>query len=152
MTTIWGRLRSQEIADIGEANMSAGETLVDFRHLVYARNIPADKYVLILSDHGMGWPGGWGATRRPVVVPTPSIPLSSACWVTNSISTNWMTHCRRFATAPVSSKFELIGLDACLMSHLEVYAALAPHANYAVASQETEPALGWAYAGFLEIC
>ena len=36
------------------------------------------------------------------------------------------------------------------MAHLEVFSALAPHARYAVASQETEPALGWAYTGFLE--
>ena len=43
----------------------------------------------------------------------------------------------------------MIGLDACLMGHIEVYSALEPHARYAVASQETEPALGWAYTGFL---
>ena len=47
-------------------------------------------------------------------------------------------------------QFELIGMDACLMGHLEVFSALAPHARYAVASQETEPALGWAYTGFLD--
>jgi hypothetical protein len=35
------------------------------------------------------------------------------------------------------------------MGHLEVFSALAPHARYAVASQETEPSLGWAYASFL---
>ncbi len=47
-------------------------------------------------------------------------------------------------------QFEMIGLDACLMGQLEVFDALAPHARYAVASEETEPALGWAYTGFLE--
>ena len=36
------------------------------------------------------------------------------------------------------------------MAHLEVFSALAPHARYAVASQETEPALGWAYTSFLD--
>ena len=45
--------------------------------------------------------------------------------------------------------FELIGMDACLMGHIEVFAALAPHARYAVASQETEPAVGWAYTSFM---
>ena len=35
------------------------------------------------------------------------------------------------------------------MGQLEVLSALAPHARYAVLSQETEPALGWAYTGFL---
>ena len=41
-------------------------------------------------------------------------------------------------------------MDACLMGQLEVFSALAPHARYAVASQETEPALGWAYTSFLD--
>ena len=36
------------------------------------------------------------------------------------------------------------------MSQMEVYSALQPYANYAVASEETEPGLGWAYAGFLD--
>ncbi len=35
------------------------------------------------------------------------------------------------------------------MGHVEVMDALAPHAAYAVFSQETEPALGWAYTAFL---
>ena len=35
------------------------------------------------------------------------------------------------------------------MGHLEVLSALSEHARYAVLSQETEPALGWAYASFL---
>ena len=46
-------------------------------------------------------------------------------------------------------KFEILGMDACLMSQLEVMAALQPHANYAVASEEVEPSIGWAYAAFL---
>jgi hypothetical protein len=44
---------------------------------------------------------------------------------------------------------EIIGMDACLMGHLEVMSALAPHAYYTIVSQETEPALGWAYTSFL---
>lgn len=36
------------------------------------------------------------------------------------------------------------------MSQLEVYAALQPYAHYAVASEETEPSLGWAYTAFLQ--
>jgi hypothetical protein len=47
------------------------------------------------------------------------------------------------------NKFEIIGMDACLMSQLEVMAALQPNANYAVGSEEVEPSIGWAYAGFL---
>lgn len=47
-------------------------------------------------------------------------------------------------------KLEMVGMDACLMGHLEVLSALAPHARYSVVSQEVEPALGWAYASFLQ--
>ena len=51
-------VRSQEVADLGEVNMADGETLVDF--VTWAvETYPADKHVLIMSDHGMGWPGGW---------------------------------------------------------------------------------------------
>ena len=57
-------LNSPMIDDLGELNMAKGDTLVDF--VTWAvETYPADKYVLILSDHGMGWPGGWSdsATR-----------------------------------------------------------------------------------------
>jgi hypothetical protein len=46
-------------------------------------------------------------------------------------------------------QLELVGFDACLMGQVEVLTAITPHARYAVASEETEPALGWAYASFL---
>ncbi len=49
---------SQTVEDLGEVNMADGQTLVDFA--TWAINsYPADHYALILSDHGMGWPGGW---------------------------------------------------------------------------------------------
>lgn len=140
------RVRSRVVQDLGEANMADGATLVDFVTWAVA-NYPADKYVLILSDHGMGWPGGWSD-------PTASarsdrrIPLTSA--LGDVLYLNELDD----ALAEIRSqtgieKFELVGMDACLMGHLEVFSMLAPYANYAVASQETEPALGWAYTGFL---
>ena len=49
---------SEELADLGEVNMADGDTLVDFATWAI-ETFPADKVVLILSDHGMGWPGGW---------------------------------------------------------------------------------------------
>ena len=44
-------------------------------HLGRARPIPADKLVLILSDHGMGWPGGW-SDPAPAAAKDNSTPLS----------------------------------------------------------------------------
>jgi clostripain len=140
------RLGSQALGTLGEVSMAEGETLVDFVTWT-VENFPADKYVLILSDHGMGWPGGWSDSEPRSGVDR-SIPIASA--LGSALYLNELDD----ALAEIRQrtgidKFELIGMDACLMSHAEVFSALEPHARYAVASQETEPALGWAYTSFL---
>ena len=141
------RSSSQEIMDLGEVNMASGDALVDF--VTWAVDaVPADKYVLIMSDHGMGWPGGW-TDPNPGGKGPDNVALASALGdVLFLMELDESLGEIREQTG--IEKLELIGMDACLMSHVEVYDALAPHARYAVASQETEPALGWAYAGFLE--
>lgn len=139
------RLGSQQIADLGELSMSDGRTLVDF--VTWAVGAyPADKYVLILSDHGMGWPGGW--TDGNPAGRASGFPLAAAMGDILYLMEldDALGQIRAQTGIP---QFELIGMDACLMGHVEVFAALAPHARYAVASQEVEPALGWAYTGFL---
>mgnify|MGYP001108599363 FL=1 len=52
------RVGSEEIDDLGEVNMADAQTLVEFVTWAIG-NFPAEKYALIISDHGMGWPGGW---------------------------------------------------------------------------------------------
>lgn len=139
---------SQLLQDLGEVNMSDGNTLVDF--VTWAINTyPSDHYVLILSDHGMGWPGGWtdpapggrdpGSAPLIRQLPDDAIYLNELDRALADIQANTGVQ-----------KLDIIGLDACLMSQMEVYAALQPYANYAVASEETEPGLGWAYAAFLD--
>ena len=141
------RVGSQEMSDLGEVNMGDGETLVDF--VIWAiETFPADRHVLILSDHGMGWPGGWSDTDPPVQQETSS-PIASR--VGNQLYLNELDAALgEIRSRTGLERFELIGMDACLMGHLEVFESLQPHARYAVASQETEPALGWAYTGFLD--
>ena len=140
------RVRSQEIMDLGEVNMASGDSLVDFVTWA-ADTFPADKYVLIMSDHGMGWPGGW-SDPAPGGRGPDNIALASALG-DELFLMELDDALGEIRANSAIDQFELIGLDACLMSHVEVYDALAPHAHYAVASQETEPALGWAYTGFL---
>jgi hypothetical protein len=141
------RTSSQEIMDLGEANMADGDTLVDF--VTWAvETFPADKHVLILSDHGMGWPGGW-SDNTPGGRGPDDIPLASVTG--DELFLMELDEALEDIRAQTGlEKFELIGLDACLMGHVEVFDALAPHARYAVASQESEPSLGWAYTGFLK--
>ncbi len=137
---------SQELMDMGEVNMASGDSLVDF--VTWAtETFPADKHVLIMSDHGMGWPGGW-SDPAPGGKGPDNVALANA--IGDEIFLMELDQALGEIRAQTGiDKFELIGMDACLMSHVEVYDALAPHARYAVASQETEPALGWAYTGFL---
>ena len=42
-------------------------------------------------------------------------------------------------------KFDFIGFDACLMATAETALMLAEHADYLIASEETEPGVGWYY-------
>ena len=96
---------------------------------------PARKYALILSDHGAGWVGGWNDDA----------PKEGSSFTINEIDQALATILQRTKVA----NFELLGFDACLMSEVEALVGVAPYARYAVASQEVEPALGWAYAAFL---
>lgn len=140
-------ISSELVEDLGEVNMADSQTLVDF--VVWAvENYPADKYVLIMSDHGIGWPGGWSD-------PAPSVPTDNSLPITAALGNDLYLMEIDRALSDIRAQtgidqFELIGMDACLMGGVEIFSALAPHARYAVASQEVEPALGWAYAGFLE--
>lgn len=140
-------VRSKVVQDLGAVAMSDPRTLVDF--VTWAmKNYPADRYALIMSDHGMGWPGGWSDATNASGHDR-SIPLVQA--VGNSMylmELDGALEAIRNTTG--LDKLDLIGLDACLMAHLEVLSALAPHARYAAVSQETEPALGWAYTRVLQ--
>lgn len=142
------RVGSQMVEQLGEVNMSNPQTLVDFATWAM-QNYPADKYVLILSDHGLGWPGGFSDPATGGQAQSISnTPLGSA------LGNHMYLDKIDAALAAIRQstgvdKFEIVGMDACLMGHLEVLAALEPHARYTVVSQETEPALGWAYASIL---
>lgn len=131
---------------IGEVDMSNPQVLFDF--VTWAmQNYPADKYVLIMSDHGMGWPGGW-TDPEPSTGPRVNVPIARA--IGDAMYLQEIDAALQAVRDQTGlDAFELIGMDACLMGHMEVFAALAPHARFAVTSQEVEPAVGWAYTAFL---
>lgn len=143
-------LGSELLMDLGEKNMGDAYTLADF--LTWAiKTYPADKYMLVMSDHGMGWPGGWSDPSPAQRDRSSNAPLTSAL-KDDIIYLNELEAALAAAIQTTGiEKFDLIGLDACLMSQMEVYTALAPYTHYAVASEETEPGLGWAYSAFLSL-
>lgn len=128
------RVNSTLLQDLDEVDSGSWKTLVDFADWAIS-NYPAEKYVLILSDHGAGWTGGWNDDQ----------PVEGSFMTVNDID----RALGQILADTGIGQFELVGYDACLMSHLEPIFATAPHARYMVASQETEPALGWAYSSFL---
>ncbi len=140
---------ASQYIDIGEVDMGDPKTLVDF--VSWATDaVQADRYMLLMSDHGMGWPGGWSdptpggnnSSNAPLAraMQDPIILLNEFEWALKEIQ----------RTTPIE-KFDLIGLDVCLMSQMEVHAMLAPYARFVVASEETEPGVGWAYEAFLSL-
>ncbi len=134
-----------------QMNMGEQETLEELLTFGY-EYYPAEKYALILWDHGGG-------------------PLNGVCWDMLFDSDNLRMEELEAAlagspfqrqegsaeTGPDSAgarrdeegldhRLEWIGFDACLMSSLEVAHTLSPYAKYMIASQETEPGCGWSYA------
>ncbi len=114
-------------------NMGDPETLTAL--LRYGQEAyPADQYALILWNHGGG-------------------PAEGVCW-DELFSLDQMTLpelIQAIDAAGFPEKLSWIGFDACLMCSLEVASAVAPYAEYMIASQETEPSTGWNYAFFSEL-
>ncbi len=128
-------INSEELEDLGEVDMGDGQSLYDFANWAI-RSYPAEHYVLIMSDHGGGWTGGWSDDDPQEL---------------SGLSMQEIDDTLGLIVADTGiGAFELVGFDACLMGQLEVMSAIAPHAKYAVGSEETEPSLGWAYAKFLQ--
>lgn len=127
-------INSEELEDLGEVDSGDWQTLADFA--VWAiETHPARKYALILSDHGAGWVGGWNDNA----------PREGSSFTTDDIDRAMRDILERTGVG----RLDLIGFDACLMSQVESLAAVTPYARVAVASEEVEPALGWAYRQFL---
>ena len=129
---------SNALSDLGELNMGSPTTLTNFINWAKS-NYPADKYALVLWNHG----GGWRDKLTGVA------PLSRAvCWDEgNSDDCLYMKEVRS-AIASSGVTFDLIGFDACLMGHLEVayeLRSVLKSNGVVVASEETEPGDGWPY-------
>lgn len=117
------------VEDLGDVNSADPAVLADFVAQGIADH-PADKYALIISDHGAGWPG---------IGPDESSDYDTLdlADLTDGIGAG-------LEEAGVE-KLDLLGFDACLMANYEVASAMAPLARRMVASQELEPGHGWDY-------
>lgn len=118
------------VKDLGQKEMTDENNLSEF--IGYCKNTyPADRYGLILWDHGGGAISGYGHDEN--------------FQNENTITIDEL----KTVTENSKIKFDFIGFDACLMANIETAYSLKNVANYLIASEETEPGTGWDYTSFL---
>ena len=116
--------------DMGSAAMTKASTLTDF--IKYCKkNYPANRNALIFWDHGGGSLSGYGYDEKNA---------GSGSMGLASINT---------ALKNAGMQYDFIGFDACLMATMENALMLTPYADYLIASEETEPGVGWYYTNWL---
>ncbi len=128
---------SELVADLGEVNMGDPLVLADF--ITWgAANYPANRYALIIWDHGAGWNG--------VAFDSDTADFGQPDFLSLGDLTGALTQALPQAGV---DKLDLIGFDACLMGQLDVFQTLAPFANFAIGSEELTPGSGWDYRAIL---
>lgn len=124
-----GKLKAVD-KDAGSVAMTDPDTLVDF--IKYCdKKYPANRNMLIFWDHGGGSISGYGYDEK--FARTGSMNLAEI----------------NQALKEADVTFDFIGFDACLMATLETALMLTPYADYMIASEETEPGVGWYYTEWL---
>lgn len=167
----------EPVESLGETDCGDPEVLLGFVDWA-AREYPAERYALILWNHGGGWEPseveriarGLGATDYGAGEATErsSSPLGRAFFRTtwekilnldsvqeraicsddgsgHSLDTIELGKVLEEAVEMLGQPLDLLGMDACLMSNLEVAYQARPTVKYIVASEENEPNNGWPY-------
>ncbi len=97
-----------------------------------AKNFPANRNELILWDHGGGSISGYGYDEKNMRAG--SMDLAE---IQTALKNGGVT-------------FDFIGFDACLMATVETGLVLSDYADYMIASEESEPGVGWYYTNWLK--
>jgi len=128
-------LHSEELSDLGEIDSSDPSSLSDFA-IWTMESFPADRYALILWNHGSGVDG---------VLWEQSLDNEKV------MSIDSLGGALSRVTSTTGKKLDILGFDACLMSTVEVAYEMSPYAEYMIASEITEPAFGWDYRTLREL-
>lgn len=116
--------------DAGNKAMTDPNNLASFIQYC-SNNFPANRNELILWDHGGGSVTGYGYDEK-----NKNSGSMSLAGVDQALKSGGV-------------KFDFIGFDACLMATAETALMLNEHADYLIASEETEPGIGWYYTNWL---
>ena len=132
--TSTGAIDSTLVQDMGDVNTGDYNQFVDFVKWGM-QNYPANKYAVILWNHGSGW-------RKAVK------EARGICW--DDTSNDHITEAQvRTAMSEIytyyGKKVQLLGMDACIMGNLEVAYDVKDYADYLTFSQVNEPNDGYPY-------
>jgi hypothetical protein len=121
--------------DLGELNMGDSQTLIDFASWAVIE-YPAEKYLLVIWNHGGGFR-------------SPAYTTRDIAWDDTSggdkITMPELEYALSAISAQIGKKIDIVGMDACLMAMTEVAYQIKDHADILVASEENEPGDGWPY-------
>jgi len=116
-----------------EVNMADPAVLEQFIE-IGVQDFPAEKYAVVLWDHGGGWRGiCWDDT---------TLELTG---VDDCITMTEMRDAFAGAYKETGEVIDMVGFDACLMAMPEVSYQLRDYASFLVFSEETIPGLGFPY-------
>ena len=120
---------SNAIMDMGELNMGAPETLTSFLEWGMM-TFPAEKYMVVLWDHGGGWDG-------------------AVCWDdtdgNDALTLNELQIALNMSEIDTGDWIDAVGFDACLMGMAEVAYEIRDYTDVLVFSEEVVPWDGWPY-------
>jgi len=171
----------ERVVSLGETDSGDPKVLIDFIGWV-AKTYPAERYALVLWNHGGGWePSEMDRIARSVkavnysgrenierrassmsrvffrttlekIYRLPSVAARAICCDDgsgHSLDTVELDEVLAQAVKLLKQPLDILGMDACLMSDLEVAYQSRPYVKYVVASEESEPNEGWPYDAVL---
>lgn len=126
-------------ATTNELNTGNPTTLVVFSTWAIS-NYPAENYCLVVWNHGGGW---WPKSPKLKKGIAWDDTTDDNDYITTAELGNALLQIKTY----LGRKIDIVGLDACLMSQIEVAYQINDYVNYIVASEENE--YGWPYDGIL---
>lgn len=118
------------VENAGTGSMVDPATLTSFIDWSVS-NYEANRYELIFWDHGGGSVSGYGYDLK-----YPNLGSMDLAKIDRALT-------------DADVDFDFIAFDACLMANTETALMLAEHADYLIASEESEPGIGWYYTEWL---
>ncbi|MBN1323315.1 MAG: hypothetical protein JW986_04850 [Methanotrichaceae archaeon] len=175
--------RNELVEELDETDCGDPKVLDNFISWAVER-YPAERYALILWNHGGGWePSEMDriarlmnarsynvreagtlsgsqmkktlfstSIKRILAEDTPNMrAICSDDGSGHSLDTIELGNVLSRMSDMIGKPIDILGMDACLMSNLEVAYQAAPYVKYIVASEESEPGEGWPYQMLLNV-